>query len=203
MQATADTLQVPLNRAKFQKFRNMNAVLACVALFMVMLFSAGLAYSLYAILSGSRDLDGWILAAFLCLWLVVFIGSITIATWQLTSIQTQTLAQNLPALIVNQEGIQDNVSNYVIGHIAWSEIESAGSASIYAPDAQKTFVGVAVVLKNKNMLLAKKSKPIVLWMQVDGEIKQKRRVFIPQGRVAMPIEEVVEQINAFRARIKA
>ncbi len=201
MQATADTFQVPLNRAKFQKFRNMNAVLACVALFMVMLFSAGLAYSLYAILSGSRNLEVWIFNAFLCLGLVIFIGSITLATWQLTSVQTQTLAQNLPALIVNQEGIQDNVSNYGLGHISWSEIESVGSASVYAPDAQKTFIGVALVLKNKNMLLAKKSKPIALWMQVDDEIKQKRRVFIPQGRIAMPIKDVVEQINAFRGRM--
>ena len=104
-------------------------------------------------------------------------------------------------MIVDQNGIQDNASNYVFEFIPWSEIESVILTSRYAPNIKKTFSGVAVVLKDKKMLLRKKSKLFAMWMMPDDEIMKKRQVFIPQGRIDMPVEEVVEQINIFRARM--
>ena len=86
----------------------MNAVLAGMGLFMVLLALAALLYALCIMINDAKHLGDGIFLGSMCLWLVVFIGSATIAAWQLAGIQTRTLSQNLPALIIDEQGIQDN-----------------------------------------------------------------------------------------------
>lgn len=113
---------------------------------------------------------------------------------------TKTLKGNLPALVINDQGIQDNSSNYVFGFIPWNEIEAVTTSSRYAPRINKTFVGVAIVLKNKEILLKKKPLILRMWLERDDEIKKKHWIFIPQGRIEMPVEEVVKLANQMQER---
>ncbi|MGI4788167.1 MAG: STM3941 family protein [Janthinobacterium lividum] len=172
---------------------------ASTGFFMVLLLLAGFVFSLYSALA-HLDL-WWLLNVCLSVSLIVFIGLATVPAWQLASLQTKILKHNSPAIIVDQNGIQDNASNYAFGFIPWSEVETVTLTSRYAPNIKKTFSGIAIVLKNKDMLLRKKSKLFAMWLMADDEVKKKRQVFIPQDRIARPIEEVVEQINNFRARM--
>ena len=55
-----------------------------------------------------------------------------------------------------------------------------------------------IVLKNKNLLLNKKPPILRMWLEMDGEIKNKCVVFIPQGRIEMPVEEVVKLANQIK-----
>ena len=194
----AESLQVPLNRAKFQKYRKWNATLAIMGLGMVLLFLACFVFSLYSIFS-TPVLDGWwVLNGVLSLWLVVFIGLVTAPAWYLANTQGKVLRRNLPALVIDRDGILDNSSNYVFGFIPWSEVETITASSRYARDIDKTFTGVAIVLKNKELLLNKKSPVLRMWLKMDNEIKKKHWIFIPQGRIEMPVEEVVKLANEIK-----
>ncbi len=196
----AECLQVPLNRAKFQIYRKWNATLAIMGLGMVLLFVACFVFSLYSIFSVPA-LDGWwVLNGVLSLWLVVFIGLATAPAWQLANTQGKVLRRNLPALVIDRDGILDNSSNYVFGFIPWSEVETITASSRYARKIDKTFTGVAIVLKNKELLLNKKSPVLRMWLKMDNEIKKKHWVFIPQGRIEMPVEEVVRLANQIKAQ---
>ncbi len=195
---TSEKLQVPLNRAKFQKYRNMNAVMAGMGLFMVILACFSGAYMFQSIFTDPKIKGFMISGVVMSLWLILFIGLATLPACQLAWTQTKTLKQNLPALIVDRDGIVDNASNYMLGRISWVEVESVIATSRYAPNIQKTFPGVAIVLKNKDTLLRKKPKIMAMWMQLDDEIKKKHQVFIPQGRIDVPVEELVARINDFR-----
>ncbi len=200
---TGESLCVPLNGDTFRKYRNLNALLAGMGLFMVLLCFAGLSYFVYLVFRRTHtSMDGWcMLGMGLSLWLVVFIGIATIPAWQLAQFQTRVLVQNAPALIVDKDGIIDNASNYGLGRIAWAEIEGVITAIRYAPNINKTFPGIAIVLKNKKMLLQKKPKILAMWMEAENEIREKRQVFIPQGRIDVSVDELVAQINEFRAGI--
>lgn len=201
MQTTAEALRVPLNRTKFQKFRNLNISLTVIGLLMVLPALAGCLYSPYAAVTDTKGRGDWLFIGSMCLWLVVFVGSATITAWQLVSVQTRTLSQNLPALVVDQDGIQDNSSNYTLGRIPWLEIESVIKTSSYSTKLNRTFFALAIVLKDKDMLLRKKSKVVAMWMRPDDSVSKKRQVVIPQGRFEVPVEDLVTQINAFRARV--
>ena len=203
MQVTTDTIQVPLNRAKFLKYRNMNAVLAGMGIFMVLFACVGGVYMFQGIFTEPKIRGYAISGVVMSLWLIVFIGLATMPAWQLASAQTKTLNKNAPALMIDHNGVVDNVSNYMLSRISWSEVENVIVTSRYAPNINKTFPGVAIVMKNKNTLLRKKNKIIAMWMQVDTEIRDERQIFIPQGRLETPVEELVKQINDLRKRVTA
>lgn len=200
MEITSESLQVPLNRAKFQKYRNMNAVIAGMGLFMVLLACFSGAYMFQSIFTDPKIRGFMISGVVMSAWLIIFIGLATLPAGQLAWTQTKTLKQNLPALVVDRDGIVDNASNYMLGRISWVEVESVIATSRYAPHIQKTFPGIAIVLKNKGVLLRKKPKIMSVWMQQDDEIKKKRQVFIPQGRVDVPVEELAARLDGLHQR---
>ncbi len=202
MQVEAVTVQVPLNRAEFQKSRNMNAILAGLSLFMVPLSFAALLYCLYSSSGGYQSLEMRIISACCCLCFAVLMGSIAAIGLHTTYLQTQILSQGLPAIVVDGKGVTDNVSNYVFGFISWLEVEDVVLSSRYSSKLNKTFLGIAIVVGDANVLLRKKPKTVAIWVWPDDEIMKKCQVFIPQERIAVPIEDVVEQINTFRARVK-
>lgn len=193
-------LQVPLNRAKFQKYYKLNVCVAGMGLGMVVLTFAGFIFSLYSIFS-SPILNGWwLLNGFLSLWLVAFISLATVPAWQVASVLAKVLRCNLPALVIDEQGIQDNSSNYVFGFIPWNEIDTVSSESRYAPNINKTFTGMAIKLKNKQLLLTKKPPIFQMWLKQDDEVAKKCWVFIPQGRIEMAVEEVVRLANQIKAQ---
>lgn len=187
---------VPLNKAKFRAYRDMQRITATMG--MVVLAFAGVVVSFYSIFS-SPVLDGWwVLNGFLSLCLVVSISLATVPAWQVASVRAKVLHCNLPALVVDEQGIQDNSSNYVFGFIPWNEIDSVSVESRDAPNINKTFNGVVITLKNKALLLKKKPPILRMWVKMDNEIKERCWVFIPQGRIEMPVEEVVRLANQIK-----
>ncbi len=193
MQDTNDVLRVPLNREKFRSYRNMNAVMAALGVGGILLVLSFFA----PVFTRTKDLNSLLPAVFMGICVVLMIGLPILPAWQLACCQTKVLKNDLPALVVDQEGIQDNASNYTFGRITWTEIESITATSRYAPRIKEAFPGVAIVLKDRNSLLQKKSKMVAMWMQSDDEIMKKRQVFIPQGRLRLPVDEVVKFASEF------
>ena len=58
----------------------------------------------------------------MCILCMCIIGLATWAGLQSVLELTKILRRNLPALLVNREGIVDNTSDYMVGKIRWSEI---------------------------------------------------------------------------------
>ncbi len=199
----ADIICVPLNIAKFRAYRNMQrgtAVMGATMTVGVCAFPAMLLY-VWIVDPKHPDPSFVVLGAILSVMLPFIVGVATWPAMQVAKILTQTLDKNLPGLVVDREGVQDNSSNYVFGFIRWNEIQSVTLASRYSRNLNKDFHGIAFVVKNEKSLLRRKSGALSSWMSMDPEITNRRQVFIPQGRIAVPVEEVVEQINNFRARM--
>lgn len=133
--------------------------------------------------------------------LILFIGGATWPAMELTKTATMTLKQNLPAIVVNQEGVGDNASNYIFGFVPWDEIEAVIATSRHSRNLDKDFQGIAFVVKGKDVLLRRKPSLTRLWLNMDSEISDRHQIFLPQGRLDVPVEDVVLQINQLRARL--
>ncbi len=196
-------IRIPLATAKFRGYRDMQAVTATMGAAMTVGFCGFPLMLLYIWIMdpAERNLALVIPGAVLALVLPIFVGCATWPARQTANVLTKTLKRKLPALVISREGITVNSSNYVFGFIPWNEIEAVQVASRRASELNKDFIGIAIVVKDKNVLLRRKPKMMAAWLNMDAEISRRRQVFIPQGRITMPVEEVVEQINSFRAGI--
>lgn len=202
-QRTAETRQsnVPLNAANLKKYRDMQGGTGRAGLMMAGLFCAFSVIGIWGALTGDFSQTMGVQLAVLSLGLTVFIALAALPALLVAKSLTKTLKGNLPALVVSDQGVQDNASNYVFGFIPWSEIETVTRGSRYARNINKTFTGVSIVMKNKELLLNKKQPILRMWLEMDDEIKKKHWVFIPQGRIEMPVEEVVKLANQIKERV--
>lgn len=193
---------VPLNTAKFRAYRDMQRITATMGLAMSVGFWGFPANLLYIWVMDPTErnpvLD--IPGAVISLILPILVGAATWPAMLITKTLSKTLKERLPALVINEQGIQDNASNYVFGSLPWNEIDTVSVESRYAPNINKTFTGVAIALKNKELLLKKKPSILRMWLKMEKEISEKRWVFIPQGRIEMPVEEVVRLANQIKAQ---
>ncbi len=196
--AGSQEFNVLLNAAKLKKYRDMQGGTGRAGLMMAGLFCAFSAVGIWGAFTGNFSQTMGVQLAVLSLGLTVFITSAALPALIVAKSLTKTLKGNLPALVISEHGIQDNSSNYVFGFIPWSEIEAVTTSSRYAPRINKTFTGIAIVLKNKELLLNKKPPILRMWLGMDNEIKTKHWVFIPQGRIEMPVEEVVKLANEIK-----
>ncbi len=200
--AVGNEIRVPLSMRNFRLYRDSQAVTATLGL--VMTLGCGVGFTgvaLYNAVIDAAHREGWIYATGGAALLPLMIGLATWPAMQTAKTLTRTLKEQLPALVINPEGIWDYSSNYVFGFISWSEIESVIATSRHSPNLNKDFPGIAFVVKNKNVLLRRKPSLTGAWLASDPEISKRRQIFIPQGRIDAPVEDVVSQINAFRARV--
>jgi hypothetical protein len=195
---TGGALQVPLNIDTFRRYRNMQARMARKGLVMTLGSCVFLVFALYSMSADSAGAGEWEQILFLVLVVIGFVGCATWPAMQLEKVLTRTLTQNLPALVIDNKGICDYSSNYVFGFIPWSEIENVTATSRFAPRINQTFPGIAFVVKNKEVLLRRKPGLMKMWLGLDQEITNRRQVFIPQGRLDLPVEEVVRFANEWR-----
>lgn len=196
-------IRVALNKKKFRLYRNSQAVTATLGLAMTVGFCAFPAMLLYIWIMDPKERNPQIVVpgAVLSLVLPLFVGLATWPAMQIAKALTKTIKEQLPALVIDKEGIWDHSSNYVFGFVPWNEIESVIATSRHAPRLNKDFPGIAFVVKNKNVLLRRKPGLTGSWLNMDAEISNRRQVFIPQGRLEVPVEDLVAQINQFRARV--
>lgn len=196
-----ESIEVPLARAKFQRYRDMNAVTAALGPGMILCILGRGWYLLGSEFRHPRDLDFLLLAVFMASCIILFIGLATVPAWQLACTQTKMLKQDLPALRVTTEGIWDYSSNYVFGFIPWTEITDFIVTERSGSRGKQTYPGIAFVVKNKDVLLKRQPGLMGMWLGSDNEITDRRQVFIPQGRIDVPIEVVAPLITDFRRRL--
>ena len=198
MQATADTFQVPLNRARFQNMRNFQLGTVCLGGAMAALAVAACVYAVYELWADPAHQSTSVFLLFLSL---VLAGGIGVVSWSLLGLTrrlTHTLVGNLPALGISRDGIEDNASDTPQGLLRWEEIDRITVSTRYARSIDKSFPGVVIVFKDGFLA---NGKPHLLSAGMTSEYAGKRGIFIPQGRITMPVEDVVEQINSFRVRM--
>lgn len=198
MQTTADTLQVPLNRTRFRNMRNFQLGTAYLGGAMAAMVAAVCVYAVYELWADPLHRAMSVFLLFMALSIACGIGAATWSVLQLSKKLSRTLIGNLPALSVSRDGIEDHASDNPLGLLHWGEIESITISSRYAQSIRKNFPGVVIVFKDG---LQTSGRPYLNAAGMTLRYSGKKGVFIPQGRIAMPVEDVVEQINAFRARM--
>ncbi len=194
-------ISMPLNMSKFRQYRDTQAGTARAGVAMAVMFCLFLIVGLCGMYVSPMKFAFEVEYVLLNLFAIALIS---LAVWpllRLVKARTKILSQGLPALVISREGVTDNCSSYVFGFIPWSKIDLVTVASRRSRNLNKDFTGIAVVVKNKNVLLQRKPGLTGLWLNLEPEITNRRQIFVPQDRIAMPAEEVVEQINAFRARM--
>lgn len=157
-------------------------------------------YLLGNMFTDPKDITLCLFGIFVGLCAILIIGLATVPAWQLARAQIKILKQDLPALIVTTEGIWDYSSNYVFGFIPWTEVTDFIVTERSAPRSKQTYSGIAFVVKNKDVLLKRKPGLMGMWLGSDNEITDRRQIFIPQGRIDVPIEVVAPLITDFRRR---
>jgi len=121
--ATVDEIRVPIKLRSYRAYRNIQAY---TAIFIGMLFVL-LCYIMCSFLSRSFTIPlprGWLESFLFLLFWGIASGMMVWSLEHLVAIMNQVLAQNLPALIINQNGIIDNASDNPAGLIRWNQIKT-------------------------------------------------------------------------------
>lgn len=194
-------IRVPLDQDGFRRDRNRTSIAATMGVTMTLGFCGFPALLLYMWVTdpAERNTTLAIVGAALSLVLLLIISAATWPAMQTANLLTKTLKERLPALIVNRDGIQDYSSNSVFGFIPWSQIEAVLATSRYSNRLNQDFPGVAFVVKDRNFLLRRRLGLTGSRLSDYPPTAERRQIFIPQGRIGVPVENVVSQINAFRA----
>jgi hypothetical protein len=195
------SIQVPLSRENFRRYHD-HLIGTLRAGFWIAFFGlCCIGFGVYVALPTAGLEAGWVLALLGLVLDTIVIGAV-VPGLRLSAAQTTILDQRLPALIVDEEGITDNCSSYLLGMIPWSNIadiklaQQKSSRKSFTP--HKIWVGVAIVVKNKDALLIDLPLWKRMWMSLDDTVNFGRRIFVSQGRIDAPIAEFVEQVKQFR-----
>ena len=119
------------------------------------------------------------------------------------------LGKKIPAVVINQIGIQDNASKFSLGQLAWSEIEK-----MYPCDCKSRLLanrwrkmpvifkqhGITIILKDSadlRHLQANKPRWVQKLSQEWYRPRNGRWLFIPEMLLDTPAIEVMERLNQF------
>jgi hypothetical protein len=196
-----DQIEVPLYLTGFKRDRDRLSFGAVMGVTMTVGFCAWPALLLYMWIVDPAERSATLcIVAAMWLALILVVGSQTWPMMQTTKFLTRTLKKRLPALIINRDGIMDYSSNSVFGLIPWSQIQTVFWAIRHSNRQNRDYSGLVIVVRDKPLL--RRRLGLAGFRSEDyPPSRDRREVFIPQDRAAMPVEEVVEQINGFRARI--
>ena len=197
------SVQVPRNVKAFRHFCDSQGGTATLGVMMALVlfsFPATLIY-LSSVDPSSQSPSQKIMTFFfsmcaLCMGL--FLSSGAYPALQRSRDVNWVLKQNLPALIINSEGIWDYSSSYIFGFVAWEEIETVMLDHKYSPEVNKDWPGLSFIVKNKEILLCRKSALARFWLNKESTIADRRQIFIPQEWIDIPIEDLIKQIEKLR-----
>lgn len=191
-----DEIRVPIQPRSYRSCRNLSAFTAVfIGVLFVMLCYVGysLLYKDFAI----RPSAGWLG----CLFFFLFYGTASgMMLWSLTHLvrrMSVVLNQNLPGLIINQDGIIDNASDNPTGLIQWEQIDKIMLTTSYSKSRKLDWPGIAFLLNERNR---PKPGPMMLFFGCDLKLPI-YQVFIRQEMIGKPASEVVKMANEFRARM--
>ncbi len=194
--ATVDEIRVPIKLRSYRAYRNIQAY---TAIFIGMLFVL-LCYIMCSFLSRSFTIPlprGWLESFLFLLFWGIASGMMVWSLEHLVAIMNQVLAQNLPALIINQNGIIDNASDNPAGLIRWNQIKTITLTKWYSANRQMNAPGIAIILNERNR---PKPGPMMLFFGFDLNLPA-HQVLIRQEMIGKPASEVVKMANEFRARM--
>ena len=197
--ASTDIISVPLKVDRVRLRQNVQS--GTLAMAMALGFCAFPALGLYGAALDPGAHKAWIGFTLFSVILPLIPGMAALSEWQTTWSSHNALRHNLPALIVNCEGIWDYSSKYVYGFIPWKEIDKVMLDRRYIGQIDKNFPGVGFIVTHSEVLLRRKSWMTQLAMKTDPFVTDRREVFIMQEFLNADVKELVEQINNFRARM--
>jgi hypothetical protein len=197
---SSEEILVPFNKDKFRRYQGMQSIVAAVGIGMSLVACAFPSLALYGMYVDPVHRSQWMPVLWLSAFLILIVGSAAWPVLHQAKTATAIGKQNLPALIINRDGVWDYGSNYIFGFVSWNEIESVIVTSRHSRDLNKDFPGIAFVVKNKNALLRRKPELTRFWLNIDPEIANKRQIFVPQGRIETPIGDLLKQIDSLRPR---
>ncbi len=157
-----------------------------------------------AIIDPTQRKAGIILAA-ISLLLPLLVGIMAWPGIQQAKSSAKTLKESQPALVINRAGVQDNASTYVVGLIPWADIASVISTTQYSWDrhrgVKRAWSGIAFVIRDMNSLLRRQPVLMSQEMRMDPNVSARSQIFIPQAMLDADVNELVIEINNFRARV--
>lgn len=194
--ATLDEIRVPIKLRSYRGYRNIQAF---TAVFIGMLFAL-LCYVMCGFLSKTPITllsRGWLESFLFLLFWGTASGMMVWSLGHLVAIMNHVLAQNLPALIINQDGIIDNASDNPTGLIRWNQIKTITPTKWYSANRRMNAPGIAIILNERNR---PKPGPMMLFFGCDLKLPV-YQVVIRQEMIGEPASEVVKMANEFRRRI--
>ena len=117
----------------------------------------------------------------------------------------RSLRQGEPAIIINKTGIADHVSNYMVGQLAWNEIQRMHPWTLeyrllpnrfYKMPVVARHPGFVIVLKDKTYL-QRLPRSKVLQIKIDNVGDNGRWIFISENFLDVTADELVRRINQF------
>ena len=198
---STDTICVPLKVDRFRLRQSVQSGTLTMATTMAVGFCAFPAVGLYGMAVDPGANNHWIGVMLFSLILPLLTGILALSEWQTTWSSKSVLNQNLPALIVNCEGVWDYSSRYVYGFIPWKDIDKVMLDNRYIGEVGKNFPGIGFVVTHPDVLLRRKPWIIQIAMRKDPFVTDRREVFIMQEFLDADTNELVKKINDFRARM--
>ena len=193
------------NRDKFQRRQDVQMGTATMGAAMAFGFLAFPALGVYAAIIDPTQRKIGIIFATGSLMLPLLVGILAWPGMQRAKSSAKTLKESQPALVVNQAGVQDNSSTYAVGFIPWEEIASVISTTQYSWDryqgVKRAWPGIAFVVKDMNSLLRRQPILMSQEMRMDPNVSARSQIFIPQAMLDADVNELVIEINNFRARV--
>ena len=196
-----DIISVPLKVDRVRLRQSVQSGTLTMATTMAVGFCAFPALGLYGAALDPGAHKAWVEFTLFSMILPLIPGMAALSEWQTTWSSNDALRHNLPALIVNCEGIWDYSSKYVYGFIPWKDIDKVMLDSRYVGQINKNFPGIGFIVTHSEVLLRRKSWMTQITMRNDYFVTDRREVFLMQEFLDADVKELVEQINKFRARM--
>jgi len=194
--ATLDEIRVPIKLRSYRAYRNIQAFTAVFigALFILLCY---IGFGFFFQSSTASPNAGWFGVFLTLLFWSLASGMMLWSLAHLIYRMNQVLTQNLPALVINRDGIVDNASDNPTGLIRWEQIETITLSTLYSKSRKIDRPGVAILLNAQNR---PKPGPMMLFFGLDLKLPI-YQVFIRQEMIGKPASEVVKMANEFRARM--
>ena len=115
------------------------------------------------------------------------------------------LLYNDPAIVINKDGIVDNASGYMVGQIAWHEIERMHPWSMEARFLQNRFFKTPIIARHPGFVIVFKNKAYLerlpqtksFWMRVDHITGYGKWLFVPGSLLGVTPDELMRRLNSF------
>jgi hypothetical protein len=113
--------------------------------------------------------------------------------------------RNEPAMIINRTGIVDHVSTYMVGQIAWDEIQRIGPWTRERRLIPNPFLKTPLISKYRFVAIVMKDKAYLerlprlksLQLRIDANACYGRQLLVPENFLEINADELLTRLNDF------